>query len=59
MTPIQPKPSLANLQTLLAAGNQLNAMIVAAGANKKQLMADFKNLRRNTATRASEMAVLD
>lgn len=44
--PTRPKPSQADLEALLAAGEQLDALIAAAGTNEEELMHDFKNLRR-------------
>ena len=43
--PTRPRPSQAELEALRAAGEQLDAMIAAAGTNEEELMADFKRLR--------------
>lgn len=43
--PTRPRPSQAELEALRAAGEQLDAMITAAGTNEEELMADFKRIR--------------
>ncbi len=43
--PTRPRPSQAELEALRAAGEQLDAMIAAAGTNEEELMADFKRIR--------------
>ena len=44
--PTRPKPSRAELDALLIAGEKIDAMIAAAGTTEEELMEDFKRLRR-------------
>jgi hypothetical protein len=44
--PTRPKPSQADLEALRVAGEQLDALILAAGTSEEELMEDFKRLRR-------------
>jgi hypothetical protein len=44
--PTKPKPSKADLEAFRAAGEKLDAMIVAAGTSEEELMEDFKKLRQ-------------
>ena len=49
--PTRPKPSLADLEALRVAGEQLDAMIAAAGTSEEELLEDFKRLRRQSRKR--------
>ena len=44
--PTRPKPSQADREALRVAGEQLDALIAAAGTNQEELMDEFKRLRR-------------
>ena len=44
--PTRPKPRQADLEALRIAGEKMQELIAAAGANEDELMADFKKLRR-------------
>jgi len=46
--PTRPKPSQADLEALRVAGEQLDALITAAGTSEEELMEDFKRLRRES-----------
>ena len=46
--PTRPKPSQADLETLRAAGEKLDAMIATAGTSEEELMEDFKRLRQES-----------
>ncbi len=43
--PTSPKPSQADLEALLVAGEKLDALIAAAGTNEEELMEEVKKLR--------------
>ena len=45
--PARRKPSEADLEALRAAGEQLEALISAAGTNEDELVEDFKKARGN------------
>ena len=44
--PTRPKPSQADLEAFRLAGEKIDALILAAGTNEEELMADFERLRR-------------
>jgi hypothetical protein len=44
--PTKPKPSQADLNALRAAGEKMQELIAAAGTTERELMEDFKRLRR-------------
>jgi len=44
--PARRRPSEADLEALQAAGEQLQAMIVAAGTSEDEIVAEFKKARR-------------
>ena len=44
--PTRRKPTQADLDALRRAGEQLDAMITAAGTTEEELVEDFKKLRR-------------
>jgi antitoxin (DNA-binding transcriptional repressor) of toxin-antitoxin stability system len=46
--PARRKQREADLEALRRAGEQLDALIKAAGASEEELVADFKELRRQT-----------
>ena len=43
--PTSPKPTRADLDALLVAGEKLDALIAAAGTNEEELMEEVKKLR--------------
>ncbi|HYL74693.1 MAG TPA: hypothetical protein VEU96_10845 [Bryobacteraceae bacterium] len=45
--PTKPKPSQADLEALRVAGEKMQQLIAAAGTSEDELVADFKNLRRD------------
>jgi antitoxin (DNA-binding transcriptional repressor) of toxin-antitoxin stability system len=49
--PTRPKPSQADLEALRVAGEQMQALIAAAGTSEDELVADFKRLRRERRAR--------
>ena len=44
--PTRPKPSQADLEAFRLAGEKIDALILAAGTNEEELMADFERVRR-------------
>ena len=44
--PTKPKPRQADLEALRVAGEKMRELIAAAGTSEDELIADFKNLRR-------------
>jgi antitoxin (DNA-binding transcriptional repressor) of toxin-antitoxin stability system len=46
--PARPKRQQADLEALRKAGEQLDALIAAAGATEEALVEDFRNSRRRT-----------
>jgi antitoxin (DNA-binding transcriptional repressor) of toxin-antitoxin stability system len=44
--PTKPKPSTADLEAFRAAGEKMQELIAAAGTTEDELLADFKELRR-------------
>ena len=44
--PTKPKPRQADLEALRAAGEKMQELIAAAGTTERELMEDFKRLRR-------------
>jgi antitoxin (DNA-binding transcriptional repressor) of toxin-antitoxin stability system len=44
--PTKPKSSQADLEALRVAGEKMQRLIVAAGASEDEILADFKQLRR-------------
>jgi hypothetical protein len=49
--PTRPKPSQAELEALLVAGEKVQELIAAAGATEDEIVADFKRSRRERRTR--------
>ena len=49
--PTKPKPSQADLEALRVAGEKMQELIAAAGTAEDELVADFKNLRRERRVR--------
>jgi antitoxin (DNA-binding transcriptional repressor) of toxin-antitoxin stability system len=44
--PTKPKPDQAELEALRIAGEKMRELVVAAGTSEDELVADFKNTRR-------------
>jgi antitoxin (DNA-binding transcriptional repressor) of toxin-antitoxin stability system len=44
--PTRPKPSQADLDALRVAGEKMQELIAAAGTSEDEIIADFKNRRR-------------
>ncbi len=44
--PTKPKPNLADLEALRVAGEKMQELILAAGTSEDEIVADFKELRR-------------
>ena len=49
--PTRPKPSQADLEALRVAGEKMQELIAAAGTTEDELVAEFKNLRRERRVR--------
>ncbi len=45
--PTKPKPSQADLEALRVAGDKMQELIAAAGATEDEILADFKQRRRD------------
>ena len=51
--PTKPKPSHADLDALRTAVEKMQELIAAAGSSENEIVADFKELRRERRTRKS------
>jgi antitoxin (DNA-binding transcriptional repressor) of toxin-antitoxin stability system len=51
--PTKPKPNLADLEALRVAGEKMQDLILAAGTSEDEIVADFKELRRQRRTQKS------
>ncbi|MCX6613123.1 MAG: prevent-host-death protein [Acidobacteria bacterium] len=51
--PTKPKPNLADLEALRVAGEKMQELILAAGTSEDEIVADFKELRRQRRTQKS------
>ncbi|MDX2178685.1 MAG: hypothetical protein SFV18_03765 [Bryobacteraceae bacterium] len=49
--PTQPKPSQVDLDALRVAGERMREWMAAAGTNEDEIVADFKQARRERRTR--------
>ena len=49
--PTRPKPSQADLEALRVAGEKMQELIASAGTTEDELVAEFKNLRRERRVR--------
>lgn len=49
--PTQPKPSQADLEALRIAGARVQELLAAAGTTEDEILADFKQARRERRTR--------
>ena len=46
--PTRPKPTRADLDAFLLAGEKIDVLIKEAGTNEEELMEDFKRLKKGT-----------
>lgn len=51
--PTGPEPSHADLEALRVAGAKMQELIAAAGTSEKELIADFRKLRRQRRTKTT------
>jgi hypothetical protein len=51
--PTKPKPNLADLEALRVAGEKMQELVLAAGTSEDEIVADFKELRRQRRTQKS------
>jgi antitoxin (DNA-binding transcriptional repressor) of toxin-antitoxin stability system len=52
--PTKPKPDQADLEALRVAGEKMRELVLAAGTSEDELVADFKNTRREQRTKKTK-----